>query len=157
MLDGVAHQIDPAFQIMDAAKPTARKYIPERYGPEHAWRSLTRASRAYGRLAEQFPVEAGRVLRRLGEGEFKVAVRVSQYHEVVDRLTAVVYLLAYAVIVGALIIGFAFLAGRQGLSLPEMVVYRAVLFLAVVSAIGLFLKVIRDGRRRHRADKRTQR
>ena len=49
----------------------------------------------------------------------------------VQRLTSVVYLLAYTVIVGALIIGFAFLAGRQGLSTLESVVYRTILFLAV--------------------------
>jgi ubiquinone biosynthesis protein len=157
VLDGVAHQIDPDFQMMDTAKPFARKYLPERYSPEHAWKSFTRSSRAYGRLVEQFPVQAARALRRVGEGEFRVAVRPIDYQDVVDRLTSVVYLLAYALIVGALIVGFAFLAGRQGLSAPELVVYRSVLFLAVASAIALFVAVIRNERRRRRANKRAQR
>ena len=157
VLDGVAHQIDPDFHMMDTAKPFARKYLPERYSPEHAWRSFTRSSRAYGRLLEEFPVQATRALRRVGEGEFRVAVRPSDYQDVVNRLTSVVYLLAYALIVGALIIGFAFLAGRQGLSLPELVTYRSVLFLAVASVIALFVTVIRNERRRRRADKRAPR
>ena len=87
----------------------------------------------------------------------RVAVRPSHCQDVVERLTSVVYLLAYALIVGALIIGFAFLAGRQGLSVPELVLYRSVLFLAVASAIALFVAVIRSARRRRRADKRAQR
>lgn len=155
VLDGVAHQIDPDFRMMDAAKPFARRYLPERYGPRHAWDSITRSSRAYARLLNEFPVQAERALRRIGEGEFKVAVRPTDYQDVVDRLTAVIYLLAYAVIVGALIIGFAFLSGQQGLSAPEAVVYHSVLFLAVVSVIGLFVAIVRSERRRRRTGKRS--
>jgi hypothetical protein len=141
--------------MMDAAKPFARRYLPERYGPHHAWETITRSSRAYARLLNDFPVQAERALRRIGEGEFKVAVRPTDYHDVVDRLTTVIYLLAYAVIVGALIIGFAFLSGQQGLSVPETVVYRSVLFLAVVSVIALFVAVIRSERRKRRTGKRS--
>jgi ubiquinone biosynthesis protein len=154
VLDGVAHQIDPGFRMIDAAKPFARRYLPERCGPQHAWETITRSSRAYARLFNGFPVHAERALRRIGEGEFKVAVRPTDYHDVVDRLTAVIYLLAYAVIVGALIIGFAFLSGRQGLSVPESVVYRSVLFLAVASVIGLFVAIVRSERRKRRTSKR---
>jgi ubiquinone biosynthesis protein len=157
VLDGVAHQLDPSFRMMDAAEPFARKYLPERYGLTHAWRSMTRSWRAYERLVDEFPVQATRALRRVGEGEFKVAVRPSDYHDVVERLTSVVYLLAFTVIAGALIIGFAFLAGQQGLSLPELIIYRTVLFLAVASVIGLFVTVIRNERRKRSADKRAQR
>jgi ubiquinone biosynthesis protein len=156
VLDGVAHQIDPDFRMIDAAKPFARRYLPERYGPQHAWETITRSSRAYARLLNGFPVHAERALRRIGEGEFKLAVRPTDYHDVVDRLTAVIYLLAYAVIVGALIIGFAFLSGRQGLSVPESVVYRSVLFLAVASVIGLFVAIVRSERRKRRTGKRPQ-
>jgi ubiquinone biosynthesis protein len=156
VLDGVAHQIDPDFRMMDAAKPFALRYLPERYGPQHTLETITRSSRAYARLLNDFPVQAERALRRIGEGEFKVAVRPTQYHDVVDRLTTVIYMLAYAIIVGALIIGFAFLSGRQGLSLPETVVYHSVLFLAVVSVVGLFVAVVRNERRKRRTGGRAQ-
>ena len=55
VLDGVAHQIDPEFRMMDAAKPFARTYLPERYGPEQSLRNLARSARAYGRLVDEFP------------------------------------------------------------------------------------------------------
>jgi hypothetical protein len=51
----------------------------------------------------------------------RVAVRPDNYEALVDRLTSGVYLLAYALIVGALIVGFAFLIGRQELAqLPAL-------------------------------------
>ena len=157
VLDGVAHQIDSNFRMMDAARPFARRLIPERYGPGQAWRSIARVSGAYGRLFDQFPLHATRALRRAAEGEFKIAMRPSEYEHLLDRLSGMVSLLAYAMIVGALIIGFAFLVARQGLSQPELIGYRVVLFLAVGSVAGLLGRLIRNEWRRRRADKRTRR
>lgn len=157
VLDGVAHQMDSNFRMMDAARPFAHRLIPERYGPGQAWKSLTRVSRAYGRLFDQFPVHVTRALRRAGEGEFRIAVRPSEYEHLLDRLSGMVSLLAYAVIVGALIIGFAFLVARQGLSQPELIGYRVVLFLAVGSVVGLLGRLIRNEWRKRRTDKRVQR
>jgi ubiquinone biosynthesis protein len=156
VLDGVAHQIDPDFRMLDVTEEAAPEYIPEHYGPRRAWRRITKASRAYGRLLDQFPVEATRALRRMGEGEFKLVVRPSEYEHLLDRLSAMVSLLAYSLILGALIIGFAFLAGRQGLARPETIGYKVVLFLAVASVVGLLAKAIRNQGRRRRMVKRSR-
>jgi ubiquinone biosynthesis protein len=156
-LDGVAHQLDSDFRMMDAAKPFARKLMPERYGPQHALKQAVRSGRAYSRFLEQFPLHATRALRRIGEGELKVAVRVAEYEPLVDRLTAGVYLLAYALIVGALIIGFAFLVGRPGLTQPEQIGYRVILFVAVVSVIWLFGRLVLNEWRKRQANKQARR
>lgn len=153
VLEGVATQLDPEFRMIDAAKPFARELIPEEYGPARMLKASVRSLRAYGRFFDELPVQATRVLRRAGEGEFKVSVRPTEYRELVDRLTSGFYLLAYALIVGALIVGFAFLVSRQGLSRPEQVIYRVVLFAAIASVIWLLVKLLRDGRRRRRADR----
>jgi ubiquinone biosynthesis protein len=154
MAEGVATQLDPDFRLIDAAKPFARKLMPEQFGPERIVKASLRAARAYGRFFDQLPVQATRALRRAGEGEFQVAVRPTDYAELVDRLTAGFYLLAYALIVGSLIVGFAFLVGRQGLAPAEQIGYRVVLFTAIASVVWLLVRVLRNGWRRRQAGKR---
>jgi ubiquinone biosynthesis protein len=156
ILDGVAKQIDPTFQMLDVIKPFARKLMPERYGPAHFVKASLRLARAYGLFFSELPVHATRALRRVGEGEFKVAVRPEDYEALVDRLTAGFYLLAYALIIGALIVGFAFLVGRPDLTQPERIIYRVVLFTAIVSVIWLLVRSLRNERRRRKADRQRR-
>jgi uncharacterized membrane protein len=93
----------------------------------------------------------------VGDGEFRVAVRPDSYEGLVDRLTAGVYLLAYALIVGALIVGFAFLLGRQNLSQLELIGYRITLFVAITSVIWFVIRSLRIEWHKRRADKRARR
>jgi len=157
VLEGVAKQIDPAFRLIDATKPFARRLMPERYSPGHILKASLRSARAYGRFFDQLPVHATRALRRVGDGEFRVAVRPDNYEGLVDRLTAGVYLLAYALIVGALIVGFAFLLGGQNLTPLEHIGYRIVLFAAIASVIWFVIRSLRFEWHKRKADKRARR
>ena len=156
VLEGVALQLDPAFRMIDVTKPFARKLMPERYGPEHILKASLRSARAYGRFFNDLPVHATRALRRMAEGEFRVAVRPDDYAGLVDRLTAGFYLLAYALIVGALIVGFAFLVGRQNLTQPERIGFRVVLYAAIGSVIWLLVRLLRSEWRKRQADRRPR-
>ena len=157
MLEGVAKQIDPGFHLIDATKPFARRLMPERYSLEHILKTASQRARAYGRFFNQLPVHATRALRRVGDGEFRVAVRPDNYEGLVDRLTAGVYLLAYALIIGALIVGFAFLLGRQNLSQLELIGYRITLFVAITSVIWFVIRSLRIEWHKRKADKRARR
>ena len=106
--------------------------------------------------ASALPVHATRALRQVAEGELRLSVRPTDYEALADRLTSGVYLLAYALIVGALIVGFAFLVGRQDLSRPEQIGYRVVLFAAVASVIWLLGRSVRSEWRRRQADRRRR-
>jgi hypothetical protein len=130
--------------------------MPERYGPEQILKTSLRSARAYGRFFEELPVQATRALRRMGEGEFKVAVRPDDYMGLVDRLTSGFYLLAYALIVGALIVGFSFLVGQQELTEPERIGFRIVLYAAIGSVIWLLLRSLRNELHKHRAERRSR-
>jgi ubiquinone biosynthesis protein len=157
VLEGVAIQIDPAFRMIDATKPFARKLMPERYSPGHILKASLRSARAYGRFFDQLPVHATRALRRVAEGEFRVAVRPDNYEALVDRLTGGAYLLAYALIVGALIVGFTFLVGRQNLTQLERIGYRVVLFAAIASVIWFVIRSLRIEWHKRQADRRARR
>jgi ubiquinone biosynthesis protein len=157
VLEGVAVQFDPSFNMIEVINPFARKYMSERHGPGHILKASLRSARAYGRFFSTLPVQAARAMRRVAEGEFKVSVRPDDYEALVDRLTSGVYLLAYALIVGAMIVGFAFLVARQDLSRLEWIGYRVVLFAAVASVIWLLGRSVRNEWRRRRADRQRPR
>jgi len=156
VLEGVAAQLDPAFNMIEAITPFARTLMPERYAPERILKASLRSARAYGRFLNALPVHATRALRQVAEGELRLSVRPTDYEALADRLTSGVYLLAYALIVGALIVGFAFLVGRQDLSRPEQIGYRVVLFAAVASVIWLLGRSVRSEWRRRQADRRRR-
>ena len=96
------------------AKPFAKKLLPQQYGPETMLKASLRSVRAYGRLIDEAPVQLTRVLRRAGEGEFRVSVRPTEYQQAMDRVLAGFTLLAYAMIVSALIVGSSILVSRPG-------------------------------------------
>jgi ubiquinone biosynthesis protein len=157
MLEGLAIQIDPTFRVIDATRPYARKLMPGRYSPQHMLKATWRSARAYSRFFEQLPVHATRAMRRVGDGEFRLAVRPDNYEGLVDRLTAGVYLLAYALIIGALIVGFAFLLGGQNLTHLERSGARIALFAAIVSVIWFVIRSLLFEWHKRKADKRAHR
>ena len=155
MLDGVAAQLDPGFRMVDAAKPFAKKLIPEQFGPERIFKATLRSVRAYGRFFDELPVQATRMMRRAGEGEFRISMRPTEYEPILDRLQAGISLLAYALIVSALIIGASFLVSRPGLSRLEEIGARVVLLAALASVAWLLVSIGRSEWRKRRRQHRS--
>jgi ubiquinone biosynthesis protein len=155
MLDGVAAQLDPSFHMVDAAKPFARRLVPQEFGPERMWKATMRSARAYARFFDDLPVQATRVLRRAGEGEFRISVRPTEYRDFMERIQTGFTLLAYALIVSALIIGGAVLVGRVGLSRVEQFGARLVLVAALVSVVWLLVMLVRAEYRKWRQARRS--
>ena len=153
MVDGVATQLDPAFRLVDAAKPFARKLVPQQFGPEKLFKQTLRSGRAYARFFDALPLQLTRVLRRAGEGEFRISIRPTEFKPIMDRLEAGFTRLAYALIVAALIIGFSFLVSRPDLSTAERVGYRVVLFAALASVAWFLISLARVEWRKRREEK----
>ncbi len=153
MVDGTARQIDPDFRLEDAAKPFAKKMIPQQFGPEKIFKATLRSGRAYARFFDQLPLQLTRVLRRASEGEFRISIRPTEFKPIMDRLEAGFTRLAYALIVAALIIGFSFLVSRPDLSRAEQVGYRVVLFTALASVAWFLISLARVELRKRREEK----
>ena len=154
MLDGVASQLDPSFKMVDAAKPFARHLVPQEFGPERLFKATMRSARAYARFFDDLPVQATRVLRRAGEGEFRISVRPTEYRDFMERVQTGFTLIGYALIVSALIIGGAFLVGTRGLSPVEQFGARVVLVAALVSVVWLLVRLVRAEYRKWRQARR---
>lgn len=153
MVDGTASQIDPDFRLVDAAKPFAKKMIPQQFGPEKIFKATLRSGRAYARFFDQLPLQLTRVLRRASEGEFRISIRPTDFKPIMDRLEAGFTRLAYALIIAALIIGFSFLVSRPDLSRAEQVGYRVVLFAALASVAWFLFSLARVELRKRREEK----
>jgi ubiquinone biosynthesis protein len=153
MVDGTAMQIDPSFRLVDSARPFARKLIPQQFGPEKMLKHAFSSGRAYARFFDHLPVHLTRVLRRAGEGEFRVSIRPTEFKPIMDRLEAAFTRLAYALIIAALIIGFSFLVSRPGLTRAEEVGYRIVLFVTLASVAWFLISLARIELRKRREEK----
>jgi ubiquinone biosynthesis protein len=153
MVDGTARQIDPDFQLVDSVRPMARKLIPQQFGPEKLFKHAMSSGRAYTRFFDHLPLQMTRVLRRAGEGEFRVSIRPTDFKPIMDRLEAAFTRLAYALIIAALIIGFSFLVSRPDLSHAERVGYRVVLFVTLASVAWFLVSLARIELRKRREEK----
>ena len=153
MVDGTARQIDPDYRLVDSVRPMARRLIPQQFGPEKMLKHAMSSGRAYARFFDHLPVHLTRVLRRAGEGEFRVSIRPTEFKPIMDRLEAAFTRLAYAMIIAALIIGFSFLVSRPGLSRAEEVGYRIVLFVTLASVAWFLISLARIELRKRREEK----
>jgi ubiquinone biosynthesis protein len=153
MVDGTARQIDPDFELADSVRPMARKLIPQQFGPEKMLKHAMSSGRAYARFFDHLPLHLTRVLRRAGEGEFRVSIRPTEFKPIMDRLEAAFTRLAYALIIAALIIGFSFLVSRPGLSSAERIGYRVVLFVTLASVAWFLFSLARIELRKRREEK----
>jgi ubiquinone biosynthesis protein len=153
MVDGTARQIDPDFQLVDSVRPMARKLIPQQFGPEKMFKHAMSSGRAYARFFDHLPLQMTRVLRRAGEGEFRVSIRPTDFKTIMDRLEAAFTRLAYALIIAALIIGFSFLVSRPDLSHAERIGYRIVLFVTLASVAWFLISLVRIELRKRREEK----
>jgi ubiquinone biosynthesis protein len=153
MVDGTATQIDPSFRLVDTVRPFASQLIPQQFGPEKMLKTAMRSGRAYARFFDHLPLHLTRVLRRAGEGEFRVSIRPTEFKSIMDRLEAAFTRLAYAMIIAALIIGFSFLVSRPGLSRAEGVGYRIVLFVTLASVAWFLISLARIELRKRREEK----
>lgn len=81
-IQGVARDIDPAFDLIKHGRPQLEKLIRERYGFRAAQDRIVTAAQRYLSLMEDFPDEMRDVLDQLRRREFSVNLR----HHGLDRL-----------------------------------------------------------------------
>jgi len=154
ILEGVARQLDPHFNLLESARPFTERYLLRSYGPRSWPRGFGRAIRRYRRLFDEFPVGVTRALRRASEGEFRLAVRPEHYEELVRGLEEVANRLAFALLLAAFVLAFAYISVRG--DLPDWIQWLAgiVLALAALAAIALLASLLWSMLRRVRSRRR---
>jgi ubiquinone biosynthesis protein len=109
VLEGLGSQLDPDFDFVGVTAPFARGIIEDRFHPHAVARTITQSLRRFSRLTVEFPEQLMRLMRRLGQGEFRVAVNTSNLDPIITRFEEAANRLAFAVVVAAFVIGLSML------------------------------------------------
>lgn len=123
VLEGLGTMLDPHFDFVAVTAPYARSIINERMRPETFARSLTQSLRRIAGLASEVPEALVRLVRRAGQGEFRVTVRPTEFEPLLSRFEEATNRLAFAIVVAAFVIGLSVLLSNT--PLPEWFVWFA--------------------------------
>jgi len=109
VLEGLGRLLDPGFDFVAVTAPFARKITNARMAPDAVARSLTQSARRLLRIATDIPESFSRLLKRAGQGEFRIAVHPTGFDPIIKRFEEVANRLSFALVVSAFVIGLSML------------------------------------------------
>lgn len=134
VLEGLGRMLDPSFDFVAVTTPFARKIADARLAPDAIGRSLARTARRMYRIANDMPESFSRLVKRAGQGEFRVAMHPVGFEPIMKRFEEASNRMSFALVVSAFVIGLSMLL--QGTSIPQWFIWVARLALAAALGIG---------------------
>jgi ubiquinone biosynthesis protein len=134
VLEGLGRMLDPEFDFVAVTAPFARKITNARMAPDAVMRSLTQNARRLLRIATDLPESFSRLLKRAGQGEFRMVVEPIGLDPIMKRLEEVANRLAFALVVSAFVIGLSMLLSNT--VVPEWFTWIARVALAAALGVG---------------------
>lgn len=123
VLEGLGNQLDPGFDFVEVVTPFARRMAMDRAEPSAMAHEISVAFRRGGRLMSELPDSLLRVLKRAGQGEFRLTVRPTGFEPLMERFERTGNRLAFALVVSAFVVALALLL--QGTGTPLWFVWVA--------------------------------
>lgn len=151
VLEGLGRLLDPEFDFVAVTAPFARRITTQRYSPQALSQSFTRSARRMIRIATEMPESFSRLLKRAGQGEFRVAVHPTGFDPLIKRFEEATNRLSFALVVAAFVVGLSLLLSKT--ALPSWFVWVARLAWAAALGVGswffvsIFLARVNNGRR----------
>jgi len=139
--EGVSRQLDPDLSIAEIARPLSRRLLARRFSLQNIRRLLRENLPDYHHLAVSLPRQLEQVLDLAASGELKINARNPETDRIIGRINVLVNRLVLSILLGALMIGSALLAGREdmvfgGISLAELLfIFGGILGLALIFSI----------------------
>jgi len=148
VLEGLGRLLDPTFDFVAVTSPFARKITTARMSPAALSRSFSQSLRRLVRVGQELPESLTRLLRRAGQGEFRVAVHPTGFDPIMKRFEEATNRLAFALVVAAFVVGLSVLLSRT--PLPDAFVWVARFFWAGALFVGswFFISILRAHYRR---------
>jgi ubiquinone biosynthesis protein len=142
VLEGLGRLLDPGFDFVAVTAPFARKITTARMSPQALMRTLSQSLRRFVRMGQEIPESLTRLLRRAGQGEFRIAVHPTGFDPVIKRFEEATNRLAFALVVSAFVVGLSVLLSRT--VLPDWFVWTARVFLAGALVVGswFFISIV---------------
>ena len=149
VLEGVAKHMAPDYRLADTVADYARSSLPGRIDPERLKRTALRTLARYTHLLDDLPVGISRIVRRASEGEFRVAVRPSDYERLVDRLSDLVARLSFTVLLAAFAVGSSIIVALQPGKLVDAMAEVLLAIATIVTVWWMVSLLLGNRRRRH--------
>ena len=142
VLEGLGRLLDPNFDFVAVTTPFARKITTARMSPQALSRSFSQSLRRLVHVGQEIPESLTRLLRRAGQGEFRVAVHPTGFEPVLKRFEEATNRLAFALVVAAFVVGLSMLLAKT--DLPMWFVWTARFFLAGALLVGswFFISIV---------------
>jgi ubiquinone biosynthesis protein len=134
VLEGLGRLLDPRFDFVAVTAPFARKITTARMSPQALTRTFSQSLRRIVRMGQEIPESLTRLLRRAGQGEFRVAVHPTGFDPIIKRFEEATNRLAFALVVSAFVVGLSMLLAKT--DLPTWFVWTARIFLAGALVVG---------------------
>jgi len=150
VVEGVAMKIAPDYRLTDTVAAYAGTAMPERLSPDQLKQVAVRTLARYTHLLDDLPVGVSRALRRASEGEFRMAVRPSDYDRFLDRVSDLVVRLSLSILLAAFVVGFSVIVALQPDNRAVNASAEAVLFVATVFTLWWMISLVLGYRRRKR-------
>ena len=135
-LQALGTSVDPRFHFVDSVSPFARRLVEEQMKPEALLQGFASTLRRAGRALQNLPDSITRALRRVGDGDLRMTVRLAGYDPLMSRVEETVDRLAFAIVVAAFVIGFSTLLTRQ--NLPQWMEWGANFSLFCAACVGIW-------------------
>ena len=148
VLEGVAKHMASDYRLTETVAAYARSVLPSRLDPDHLKKVALRTLSRYAHLFDELPVDISRALRRAGEGEFRMAVRPTDYDRLVDRVADLVVRLSFTILLAAFVVGFSIIVALQPGNRPINVMAEIVLVLATAVTVWWMVSLLFGHRRR---------
>ena len=134
VLEGLGRMLDPEFDFVAVTAPVARKITSARLSPQALARTAAQSMRRLAQMSTDIPESLTRLLRRAGQGEFRVAMHPTGMEPIMKRFEEVANRLAFALVVSAFVVGLSVLLART--ELPDGFVWVARLAWAAAVVVG---------------------
>jgi len=147
-LEGLGRLLHPDIDIIKESQPYATRLYVESMSPGTVIKDAARALSDYRDLAERFPIEAARILKKIDEGKIGIEFKHRGLEEFMGEMDRSSNRLTFAIIIAALIVGSSLVIAAEAaptiFGLPAL----GVLGFIIASILGLWLafQIIRSGK-----------
>lgn len=104
-VEGIAHQLDPEFDIIEHLKPFIKKLIEKRYSPKRLLKVVSEILAEYSILFKNLPGDLVLILRKIREGRLQVEFQHKGLENLISQAERSANRLSFSLIIAALIVG----------------------------------------------------
>ncbi|ORC37846.1 hypothetical protein B4O97_02265 [Marispirochaeta aestuarii] len=146
--EGLGRELDPEYNIIEAAEPFLRDYMFERFRPKERFTDTLDFLTEAGTFVRGLPNDASMIMKKLRAGKLKLEVEIKGLDTTTRELDKSFNRLAFSIIIAGLLIGSSFMNQFEGglKVFGFSIIALAGYFVAGILGLWLIIGIIRSGR-----------